>query len=510
MPTSSEVKILIIGAGPTGLGAAKRIDDLHKQGLTSASYLLLEKMEEPGGLASTDTTPEGFLFDVGGHVIFSHYSYFDQALEQALPKDADWFTHPRVSYVRSHNTWVAYPYQNNIFQLPPEAQVKAINGLVDAYAQSIVVQQKPTNFDEWIIRHMGSGIADMFMRPYNYKVWGIPTPLMQCNWLGERVAAPDLKSVISNLIRKKEAGNWGPNATFKFPAHGGTHGVWKAVVKTLPQDKIKLGTAVTRIDPADKIAYCSDGSEIKYEKCISTMGVDRLVDILPTNSNAKATPETVRNAAKGLVYSTTHVIGIGLRGEACPEVANMCWMYFPEDNTPFYRATVFSNYSSNLCPQKGTKLKTLRQADGNNTHYTEAREGPYWSLMLEVCESAHKPVNRSTMVEEAIQGCVNTGLIKASDDIVSTYHRNFDHGYPTPTLNRDSCIAVVLPYLQKNLDIWSRGRFGAWKYEVANQDHSFMQGVEAVDNILYGTPELTVNNPDWVNSHTNNERNFKT
>jgi hypothetical protein len=32
-----------------------------------------------------------------------------------------------------------------------------------------VAQSKPKNFDEWILRVMGSGIADLFMRPYNFK-----------------------------------------------------------------------------------------------------------------------------------------------------------------------------------------------------------------------------------------------------------------------------------------------------------------------------------------------------
>ena len=40
--------------------------------------------EEAGGLACTDVTPEGFLFDMGGHVIFSHYKYFDELLDTAV------------------------------------------------------------------------------------------------------------------------------------------------------------------------------------------------------------------------------------------------------------------------------------------------------------------------------------------------------------------------------------------------------------------------------------------
>lgn len=44
--------------------------------------------EEAGGLACTDVTPEGFLFDMGGHVIFSHYQYFDELLDTAVGSGA--------------------------------------------------------------------------------------------------------------------------------------------------------------------------------------------------------------------------------------------------------------------------------------------------------------------------------------------------------------------------------------------------------------------------------------
>ena len=41
---------------------------------------------------------------------------------------------------------------------------------MEAKVQNSLAQGKPSNFDEWIIRVMGPGIADIFMRPYNFKV----------------------------------------------------------------------------------------------------------------------------------------------------------------------------------------------------------------------------------------------------------------------------------------------------------------------------------------------------
>ena len=91
-----------------------------------------------------------------------------------------------------------------------------------------------------------------------------------------------------------------------------------------------------------------------------------------------------------------------------------------------------------------------------------------------------------------------TRLIESKDDIVDTWYCRLPFGYPTPTLERDEVIYRVLPELEK-LDIYSRGRFGAWRYEVSNQDHSLMQGVEWVDRILSGGEELTLWHPEIVN-----------
>ena len=116
-----------------------------------------------------------------------------------------------------------------------------------------------------------------------------------------------------------------------------------------------------------------------------------------------------------------------------------------------------------------------------------------------------KPVDIPNLLKVSIQGLVNTELLQPTDEIVSTYHRRFDHGYPTPSLERESVLRKLLPALQTK-GIYSRGRFGSWRYEVGNQDHSFMLGVEAVDNIVNGAIELTLNYPDFVNGRKNDER----
>jgi hypothetical protein len=72
--------------------------------------------------------------------------------------------------------------------------------------------------------------------------------------------------------------------------------------------------------------------------------------------------------------------------------------------------------------------------------------------------------------------------------IVSRYHRTVAYSYPIPTLGRDQALAVLQPALMEK-GIYSRGRFGAWRYEIGNMDHSVMMGVEAVNHVLAGAEE---------------------
>ena len=52
-----EIDVLVLGAGPTGLGAASRLHHLKHP-----SWLMMADSDDCGGLAMTEVTPEGFLF----------------------------------------------------------------------------------------------------------------------------------------------------------------------------------------------------------------------------------------------------------------------------------------------------------------------------------------------------------------------------------------------------------------------------------------------------------------
>jgi len=134
--------------------------------------------------------------------------------------------------------------------------------------------------------------------------------------------------------------------------------------------------------------------------------------------------------------------------------------------------------------------------------------GKQWSLMCEAAEpkSNSNPEQWTTdhLIDSTIQALITYGFI-TSEMVVSKYYRRLCHGYPVPSINREMILEKVQPWLESK-GIYSRGRFGGWRYEVANQDHSFMQGVEISDRLLRGIPEETYPDANLVNSRRNTGR----
>jgi protoporphyrinogen oxidase len=232
-----------------------------------------------------------------------------------------------------------------------------------------------------------------------------------------------------------------------------------------------MSSRIESIDAARRVVTVTGGHQVRYRQLINTAPLDWLCRTVGDPSLA---------AAERLKSSTVHVIGIGLRGQPPESIRKMCWMYFPGAESSFYRVTVFSNYSPRNVPSPGST----------------------WSLMAEVSETEHFSRDRERLVGDVVAQMKSIGLIPDEDAILSRWSTVLTPGYPTPSLERDAILGHVLPSLEAR-EIYSRGRFGAWKYEVSNQDHSFMQGVEVADRILLGRFEPTLHQPDRVNRRYN-------
>jgi protoporphyrinogen oxidase len=242
--------------------------------------VIVEAADHAGGLASSVVDAGGFTWDLGGHVLFSHYPYFDRVMDTALG-DA-WVEHVREAWVWMRDRWIPYPFQNNVWRLPPEEATACINGLIDLQRSRATVSPTgpPRSFREWLLASFGAGICDVFMLPYNRKVWAYDPSRLDVGWMGERVATVDVKRVIENRELRRDDVSWGPNATFRFPLHGGTGAIWRAVAGRLPATQIQFGRTVGTVDLDRKQVCLTDGEAVQYDHLVSTMALDDLLRCL--------------------------------------------------------------------------------------------------------------------------------------------------------------------------------------------------------------------------------------
>jgi protoporphyrinogen oxidase len=443
---SDSPRVVIIGAGPCGLGCARELKRLgHK------NWKIVERADSAGGHASSVVDPQGFTWDLGGHVVFSHFGEFDRLLEDSMGDDV--YHHERSSYIRFNDRWVPYPFQNNLRYLPQDVAYECVVGLIEAKGGD-----PSTDFATWMQDVFGEGITKHFMRPYNFKVWATPPERMASQWIGERVSVLDYKRAVRTIIFEEDDAAWGPNNLFVFPAAGGTGEIYRRVARSLGE-AIDYGRVVVAVDAREKSIRFSDGSIEAYDALVSTMPIDRLVQSITH------CPDGLRDAAQDLEHNGVYMVGIGYESQLKDDKS---WMYFPHENAPFYRATNFAKYSPANVPDADTSR--------------------YCAYMTEVSNSAYRPESREGLEERVESALRSTGVIDGRPEVVSSHVEYIDYAYPVPTLRRDRALSIIQPWLLEH-DIYSRGRFGSWRYEIGNMDHAVKMGTDVARLLLEDAPE---------------------
>ena len=108
--------------------------------------------------------------------------------------------------------------------------------------------------------------------------------------------------------------------------------------------------------------------------------------------------------------------------------------------------------------------------------------------MTELSYSKHKPEPREGLEERVEAGLRAAGVVEGKPAVASMHVIDADYAYPVPTMGRDAALDKLQPWLMGH-NVYSRGRFGSWRYEIGNMDHAVKMGIDAARFIVRDEPE---------------------
>jgi len=315
-------------------------------------------------------------------------------------------------------------------------------------ANALQTQSAPQNFEEFIYKVWGAGVAKHFAIPYNRKLWAVPLNEMETSWLGGRVPLPDLEEMIEGALQPV-AKPMGPNARFGYPLRGGFQALMDGFLPLLDGD-MELEAQVVAVSPARKSVTLADGRQFRFNSLISTMPLPRLVEAMGAEA-----PDFVREAARHLRHVSVRCVNLGI-GRA--DLTDKHWIYYPED-TVFHRIFV----------------------QGNASPHCNAPGG--FGLTCEITYSPDKPlpVDGDALVQRCIDDCVRVGIIRADDPVWVSNQVDMPYAYVVYDHARAAQVEIIREWMAA-FDIVLAGRYSEWQYY--NSDHAFVAGRKAAELAL--------------------------
>jgi len=416
----SRDNVLIIGAGPSGLALA------HALG---GGTRILEQAKDVGGLCRS-IEMAGAVFDIGGHSFHTPHPDVQDLVEQVM--GGHWQTLRRDARVWFGGDLIPYPFQQHFRQLSDAAIVADCESHQPAAAGPV----EAADFEDWIGKRFGAGIAEHFMLPYNRKLWARDLKRIGCDWVGERVAGGERGGPEAAARRRPLQSN----QEIGYPAEGGFGEIFTRMSRQC--GPIEFDRKVVSIDAARKQVTTQDGSSWGWNRLVSTMPVPLLLETL------KDCPPALIGAAQRLEYVSLKVVLIAV-GEPVSDQPQR--VYVADPAVPAHKIAF------------------------NHTSSPALRARPSQSIMCEVSYSDEKPIGTDTEITAAmIDWLTASRLIPSRGSVIETRVLDLKYGYPVYTHDRQQIMDDIRGHLA-GLEIRTIGRFGAWAY--VNSDACIHEGL---------------------------------
>ncbi len=315
---------VILGAGVTGL-AAGFVSGLpvyeansFPGGICSSYYLV------PGSSEKHNAPPPepSYRFEHGGgHWIFGG----DPAVLRFLRDLGTFKGYSRKSgvYFAADGRYVPYPLQNNLASLDTALGVQALTEMAAATGVPCATME------DWLSDRFGTSLVELFFGPFHDRytagLWKSIAPQ-------DPYKSPvQVESAIQGLVGN--APSVGYNVTFLYPEQG-----LNGLAATLAgRCDVRYGKRLVAVDlEAHKLGF-DDGSEVEYERVLSTLPLTLMQELSGLQSTEPADP-----------YSSVLVLNIGgVKGARCPDDH---WLYIPDSRTGFHRVGFYSNVDTSFVP----------------------------------------------------------------------------------------------------------------------------------------------------------------
>jgi len=418
-------KFIILGAGLTGLSAGSILKE---------DAIVLEKTSRPGGLVKSINI-NGYWFD---HVI--HLLHFRDPKTEAKIKlllgDILAPLYPEA-WVETTEGIGRYPLQMNLFGLSQKAITNSIKDL--AATSFNIKHETPSSFEEMLLKTFGKYFCELFMFPYNKKVWKRPLSELAPSGFQWNIDNPDFEKVIKGAITDNSkfetynSNGWYPRPKKNYPIRG-----MEVLADSLSKEvsHLKLESTVKKINLKERIVtVSSDNEEIKYhfeKACLSTIPLPVLL------STCEDLDEKYVNLQSKLKYNRVVSGMICIKG---PRPKNRGhWRYYGQENVCFTRLVYMQNFDELTAPDSG------------------------WGLLVEIIEPSEWPLKTDQEYLKQIKSDIlKVNALPVDCEIIDNGIKIIDPAYVVFTNESKKLTLELEEYFLKH-DIKLLGRYGRWEY----------------------------------------------
>ena len=449
-------KVVIIGAGPSGLTAAY---ELCKIGVKS---VVLEKDEIVGGISRT-VNYRGYLFDIGGHRFFTKVKAVDDLWREILEEEK-FLKRRRLSRIYYNKKFFHYPLQptNALFGLGIYNSFRTFL----SYSKTQLFPIKPElSFEDWISNRFGRRLYYTFFKTYTEKVWGIPCNEISAEWAAQRIKGLSLLSALKNALITSQPKNKSNIIktlidSFEYPEKGPGM-MWETVADIIKSkgSQLKLNAGVEKIlwqkDKVTALEITTDGKNelIPGTDFISSMPIQELV-----RKMEPSVPDEVRHAADILSYRDFLTVSLIINK------ANLFednWIYIHDEAVKVGRIQNFKNWSPEMVPDPNKTCLGLE--------YFCFEGDSLWTMSDE---------------DLITLGTKELGMLELVDpnDVEDGAVVRMPKAYPVYDSKYADALIIIRKFLDGLNNLHLVGRNGMHKYN--NQDHSMLTAMLTVKNIM--------------------------